>query len=107
MFGTRTVERFAPVVALFELAYARFAEREARDEAVRTLEDVTQRVHGEYVRRLAELEHELHARKDEARAADATTISARIVALEQRGRARRNEQARAGRSDAPTRSRGR
>ena len=55
MFGTRSVERFAPFVALFELGYARLSEREARNEAVRTLEDVTQRVHGEYVRRLAEL----------------------------------------------------
>jgi hypothetical protein len=59
MFGTRTSERFAPAVALFELAYARYLEREARDEAVRTLEDVTQRVHGEYVRKLGVLEGEL------------------------------------------------
>ncbi|HEY0972410.1 MAG TPA: GAF domain-containing protein [Gemmatimonadales bacterium] len=58
-FGTRTMERFAPSVALFELAFARFAERDAREEAVRTLEDVTQRVHGEYVRRLGELESAL------------------------------------------------
>ena len=50
LFGTRTSERFAPGVALFELAYLRFLEREAREEAVRTLEDVTQRVHGEYER---------------------------------------------------------
>ena len=59
MFGTRTSERFAPAVALFELAYARYGEREARDEAVRTLEDVTQRVHGEYIRKLGVLESEL------------------------------------------------
>ena len=59
MFGTRTSERFTPSVALFELAYARYLEREARDEAVRTLEDVTQRVHGEYIRKLGVLEEEL------------------------------------------------
>jgi putative methionine-R-sulfoxide reductase with GAF domain len=59
MFGTRTSERFAPAVALFELAYARFSEREARNEAVTTLEDVTQRVHGDYVRKLAAMEEEL------------------------------------------------
>jgi putative methionine-R-sulfoxide reductase with GAF domain len=53
------MERFAPYVALFALAYARFAEREARNEAVRTLEDVTQRVHGEYVKHLASLEQAL------------------------------------------------
>jgi hypothetical protein len=58
-FGARTTERFAPAVALFDLAFARFADREAREEAVRTLEDVTQRVHGEYVRKLAELETQL------------------------------------------------
>src|SRR3972149_1001660 len=34
MFGTRTSERFAPAAALFDLAYARFADRESRDEAV-------------------------------------------------------------------------
>ena len=59
IFGTRASERFAPSVALFELAFARFAEREAREEAVRTLEDITQRVHGEYVRKLAALEKQL------------------------------------------------
>jgi hypothetical protein len=59
IFGSRTSERFAPAVALFELGFARFAEREARDEAVRTLEDVTQRVHGEYIKKLAVLEERL------------------------------------------------
>ena len=93
MFGTRAVERFAPFVALFELGYARLAEREARDEAVRTLEDVTQRVHGEYVRRLAELENELIRAKDEARAPTSDEISARIVALEKEV-AKANEQSR-------------
>lgn len=59
IFGTRTTERLAPAVALFDLAYVRLAERDAREEAVRTLEDVTQRVHGEYVRKLTALETEL------------------------------------------------
>jgi hypothetical protein len=93
MFGTRAVERFAPFVALFELGYARLSEREAREEAVRTLEDVTQRVHGEYVRRLAELEHELIRARDEARGPTTEEVSARIVALE-REVAKANEQAR-------------
>ncbi len=65
-FGPRLVERFAPLVALFELAHGRFAEREARAEAVRTLEDVTQRVHGEYVARLTQLEHQLTQARDAA-----------------------------------------
>jgi putative methionine-R-sulfoxide reductase with GAF domain len=59
IFGSRVLERFAPAVALFELAFGRLWEREAREEAVRTLEEVTQRVHGEYVRKLALLEREL------------------------------------------------
>ncbi len=58
-FGSRSSERLAPSAALFELAYARFLEREAREEAVRTLEDVTHRVHAEYDRRLAGLEEKL------------------------------------------------
>ena len=58
-FGARSSERIAPSVALFELAFARFLEREARGEAVRTLEDVTQRVHAEYDRKLGTLEEKL------------------------------------------------
>jgi hypothetical protein len=58
-FGTRSSERVAPAAALFDLAYARFAEQEARGEAVRTLEDVTQRVHSEYERKLGLLEEQL------------------------------------------------
>ncbi len=59
VFGTRVTERLGPLVALFELAMLRFAERDARGEAVSTLEAVTQRVHGDYVQRLAELEERL------------------------------------------------
>ena len=59
MFGARTAERFLPAIALFELAHLRFLERDARQEAVRTLEEVTQHVHGDYERRLSELEARL------------------------------------------------
>jgi hypothetical protein len=58
-FGARSSERIAPSVALFELAFARFFERGAREEAVRVLEDVTQRVHAEYERKLGALEEKL------------------------------------------------
>ncbi len=81
-FGTRVMERFAPFVALFELAYARFSEREAREEAVHTLEDVTQRVHGEYVKRLAELERELAAARNTPSSVAAALSPERLVALE-------------------------
>lgn len=65
MFGTRAAERFAPVVALFELAFARFLERDARVEATAALESVTRRLHDEYQRKLAELEVALLAATDE------------------------------------------
>ncbi len=67
IFGTRTTERIAPAVALFDLAFARMGERDAREEAVRTLEDVTQRVHGEYVRKLSNLEAELREMRNTPR----------------------------------------
>jgi hypothetical protein len=81
-FGTRVMERFAPYVALFELAYARFSEREAREEAVHTLEDVTQRVHGEYVRRLADLERQLAAARNTPSSVGVALSPERLVALE-------------------------
>jgi hypothetical protein len=97
IFGTRAAERFAAAVALFELGFVRFAERDARDEAVRTLEDVTQRVHGEYVKKLAVLERQLvQARGEASRAGHATPGApdpAQIVALE-REAARASEDAR-------------
>jgi len=67
-----------PAIALFELAYLRFLERGAREDAVRTLEDVTQRVHDEYGRRLAELE----SRVSHTKTAESVSGSTRIVTLE-------------------------
>jgi GAF domain-containing protein len=89
LFGARTAERFLPAIALYELAFLRFLERTARDEAVHTLEDVTQRVHGEYEVRLAELETRLTA----ASSATGSDDSARVLSLE-RELARANEDAR-------------
>jgi len=89
MFGARTSERFLPAIALYELAYVRFIEREAREDAVRTLEDVTQRVHGDYKRRLSELETRLTS----ASASQAAVDSARVITLEQE-LAQANEDAR-------------
>ena len=89
MFGARTSERFLPAIALFELAYIRFREREAREDAVRTLEDVTQRVHGDYERRLALIEERVR----EASAVRPADDSARVVSLE-RELAQANEDAR-------------
>lgn len=84
IFGTRASERFAPAVALFELGLARFLEHDARDEAVRTLEDVTQRVHGEYVKKLAALEAQLVSarRVAETPATGVAADPAQMVAME-------------------------
>jgi len=81
IFGTRTTERLAPALALFDLAFGRLAEKEAREEAFHTLEDVTQRVHGEYVRRLSALEAELRAARDTPRDS-AVLAPAETVALQ-------------------------
>ena len=102
VFGTRVSERFAPMVALFEMAFLRFAEREARLEAVQTLEDVTQKVHGDYLARLAATEEQLRQarstpkpdetqaavllsrERDDARVAEDTRRATRkLVVLEQ------------------------
>ena len=91
IFGTRASERFAPFVALFDLGFARFAEREAREEAVRTLEDVTQRVHGEYLRKLGALEQQLTLARDEV--GRGGLAAAEAVALE-REAAKATEEAR-------------
>src|SRR5687768_13993181 len=91
IFGTRASERFGPSVSLLELAFMRFAEREARDEAVHTLEDVTQRVHGEYLRKLGTLEQQLVQARD-ARLAEGAD-PAQVVELE-RSLAKASEEAR-------------
>ncbi|MCE9601556.1 MAG: GAF domain-containing protein [Gemmatimonadetes bacterium] len=90
IFGTRAVERLAPLAALFELAVARFHDRETRDEATRTLEEVTQRVHGEYLTRLADLESEVASVRE---ASSAEPDPAEALARE-REEARRAEEAR-------------
>lgn len=99
IFGTRVVERFAPAAALFDLAFARSAEQEARHEAVRTLEQVTERVHGEYLEKLHALETELH-RMEQHRQQMLTPSSQpvqpeQLLALEQEAARRRDEARRA------------
>lgn len=95
IFGTRTAERFAPAAALFDLAHARFLELEARQEAVRHLEDLTQRLHSEYEKKLVALEEKLLQATGEH---DPDT-AARVVELE-REVARAVEDARRARKQA-------
>ena len=91
-FGPRASESFGSMVSLFELAYLRFAEREARDEAVLTLEDVTQRVHGEYVARLSVLERELGDLRSAPRAE--ASLEAAVALAREREEARAAEERR-------------
>ena len=93
IFGTRTSERLEPAAALFELGYARFAEREAREEAVRTLEDVTQRVHGEYVKKLGNLEKRLREAQDHVLKVSGEHTTPRMLEMEKEA-ARATEEAR-------------
>src|SRR5216117_3088563 len=58
-FGHRLSEKFAPAVDLFALAFARLAERRAREEAVRTLEELTRSLNDEHARAVAELQRKL------------------------------------------------
>jgi hypothetical protein len=79
-FGHRLSEKIAPAVDLFALAFARLAERRAREEAVRTLEELTRSLNDEHARAVAELQHKL----SEAQAAlngKGTSDSIRVTQL--------------------------
>lgn len=91
VFGTRAIERIAPMAGLFDLALARFHDREVRDEATRTLEEVTQRVHGEYLAKLADLERQIE--KARLTASSPVIDPAEALAAEQEA-ARRAEESR-------------
>jgi hypothetical protein len=58
-FGHRLSEKVVPAVDLFGLAFARLAERRAREEAVRTLEDLTRSLNDEHARAVAALQNKL------------------------------------------------
>src|SRR5258705_6366629 len=58
-FGHRLSEKIAPAVDLFGLAFARLAERRAREEAVRTLEELTRALNDEHARAVGELQRKL------------------------------------------------
>lgn len=58
-FGSRLSEKISPAVDLFALAFARLAERRAREEAVRMLEQLTRALNEEHSRALTDLQHKL------------------------------------------------
>lgn len=81
-FGARLTDRFAPAVALFQLAHARLHERAVRLEAVAALQDVTRRIHAGYARQLAELRAEADGLRRDARGSHRAD-SSRVRELEQ------------------------
>src|SRR6476660_5260036 len=58
-FGHRLSEKVAPAIDLFALAFARLAERRAREEAVRALEELTRALNDEHSRAVGELQRKL------------------------------------------------
>jgi hypothetical protein len=58
-FGQRLSDKLAPAVDLFALAFARLAERRARNEAVRALEELTQALHEQHSITVQELQRKL------------------------------------------------
>lgn len=58
-FGGRATDRMLPLLALFMNAVARFAERDARTEAVRALEEVSEGLHAKYGKLTGNLEIQL------------------------------------------------
>ncbi|HEY3257629.1 MAG TPA: hypothetical protein VGJ64_02140 [Gemmatimonadaceae bacterium] len=89
-FGNKVVERLAPAIDLFALAFERIAEHDARFEAVQALEELTGNIHAEYNRIVRGLKAEL----DEARARNGSpggAAAARITELEEALAALRTE----------------
>ena len=97
--GSKLLDRAAPLATLFELAYARFYERDARFEAVSALHEVTTRMRAEHASSVAGLEREVerlraaqragtsdvvHRLRDAIGAAERRAIAAeqRLVAVE-------------------------
>ena len=84
-FGHRLSEKVAPAVDLFALAFARLAERRAREEAVRALEDLTRSLNEEHARAVAALQNKLseaHAALNGKGAGDTIRVSQLKRAIE-------------------------
>ncbi len=58
-FGGRATDRMLPLIALFMNAASKFAERDARAEAVRALEEVSESLHARYTAIVNDLEIQL------------------------------------------------
>jgi len=78
VFGVTVAERAGPHAALFDVAVQRFVERDARHEAMQSLEEITQRLHGEHLSRLNAMQEQMR----QMRAASPTTADGTSGALE-------------------------
>jgi hypothetical protein len=78
IFGVTVAEQMGPHAALFDLAVQRFVERDARHEAMQSLEEITQRLHAEYLGRLDSMQQQLR----EMRAATPTAATGTSGAFE-------------------------
>lgn len=85
--GAKLLERAEPLAALFELAYARLFEREARFEAVAALHDITSRLRAEHASITAALEREVERLRAAQRAGTSDIVRSlreAVLAAEQR-----------------------
>jgi hypothetical protein len=78
-FGNRVVERLAPAIDLFALAFERIAEHDARFEAVQALEELTRNIHSEYNKTVRGLKADL----DQARAQNDSPEAAAAARIEE------------------------
>lgn len=72
--GAKLLDRANPLATLFELAYARFYERDARFEAVSALHDVTTRLRSEHASAAAGLEREVERLRAAQRAGTSDVV---------------------------------
>jgi len=89
--AARLLERAGPLAALFELAYGRIYEREARFEAVGALHEVTSRLRAEHTSALAALEREVARLRHAGSGESAATAELRAAADRATDRARTAE----------------
>lgn len=87
-FGSRATERMAAPIGLFAMAVTHCAEREARREAERALEDLLAKTHSEYGRTMTELQTELDRARSHLTVGGANE---RIAELERAARAAADE----------------
>jgi hypothetical protein len=72
--SNKILDRAAPLAILFELAFARFYERDARFEAVSALHDVTTRMRAEHASAAAGLEREVERLRAAQRAGTSDVV---------------------------------